>query len=260
MLVTKIDISVDAARGSRRPRRSRSRRRRPSASGSAAAASEPKTTSSTISTIGRPDELGLLEVLLGELLHARPQRALADEVQRHRRVLLVVDARGCSRICGARRRPPGRALAVTSSGITTIGWSPLAARPSDSACGVRACTPSTSLKRLALDALDSATASAAGLRLAVVEDDRRASSDCTPGKSRVSASETQLRARALGLEPAAGEVLGLLAGERAATTTRRPIQTPSTRRRRRATKRSSRSMAACMCVLYTAPGPSGLHF
>ena len=51
----------------------------PSPAGSSAASSDPNTTSSTIRINGKPG-LGLREVLLLELLHAGPQRLLADQV------------------------------------------------------------------------------------------------------------------------------------------------------------------------------------
>ena len=53
---------------------------KPSASGSAAAASDPKTASRIDEDDREADPLGALEVVLREVLHAGPERLLADEV------------------------------------------------------------------------------------------------------------------------------------------------------------------------------------
>ena len=135
----------------------------------------------------------------------------ADQVHRDGRVVLVVDARGS---CGSwpRRRPPGRGWPVTSSGMTTIGWSceRWRARPARSGFSL---TPLDVLEAVAA-ALGRSRRRAPRLVAACGCRRRpRASRPATPGMS-FSASATSCGARALVLEAAAGQVLGLLRGER----------------------------------------------
>ena len=111
MLVTKTDISVAWERkwiaAPVMPTLTK-----PSASGSAAAASDPKTSQQDQQHDREAGRLGRLQVLLRQVLHARPERLLAHEVRLHP----VAGRRACADVLAQVHGHVGQVVALAGGG------------------------------------------------------------------------------------------------------------------------------------------------
>ena len=153
-------------------------------------------------------ELGLLEVLLGDVLHARPQRLLADEVDGQRQVAVVLDVQVLAQVDRRVDRGVGAAGDARAT-CSTIGWSP-AALAAAAACGSHADVRDP-LDLPAWPCRPTAASAAASFLRVVEDEDQRLGLHAGEALERLGDG---LGARAGHLEAAGGEVLGLLRGER----------------------------------------------
>ena len=181
---------------------------KPSASGSAAAAREPNTASRISEHDREADRLGALEVLLGEVLHAGPERLLAHEVR------LDADARARCRARRGGRRPCWRARSAVAVDRQrhdrdrrrrrARAWRPPRRRGSARRGEARRrCRPTRSISRRT-----SAASAPRGVRA------RRRGTRAARPRSASRFALHDLRPRARHLEAAARQVLGLPGGER----------------------------------------------